>query len=117
MKIFEFDPETGMKGNVIHQVPIPVIRAHATKAQSPDHVEMAFPKDDAVWSTLKNASYHGLSYRRRTQWICFCTGKKEGKWFWYVLPSLKAYENHKGHTIPKCPPLFAKRVKPSNTIL
>ena len=119
MRLFSFDPITGARGEVIRTITLPnyvAVTKHHPPTLIPGVLGVGAPVDQD-WKVLRAAGRDGISYQSRTQWLCFCTGNKHGKWLWYILPPKNLFEgkNSTAHAIP-LPPLFATRVAPSNII-
>ena len=109
MKIFDFDPTTGKRGEQIDNVRIASWTAQSVKWQV-DHgtlcpIEFVQPADDAThkYTVHIDAGFtnkYGVheTYRKRDKWIMFClgewmTGEPHGIWEWIILPPSKLIEH------------------------
>ena len=109
MKVFEFDPKTGRRGEQIDIRPLAgwadcSLEFLASKGETvPACVVPNLPK--ANWCTHIDAGRETyskadgitfVSYKHDTKWLCFCIGQltcglDEGYWEWWIIPSKEAY--------------------------
>lgn len=100
MKIFEFNPTTGRRGDIIDQRRIPEWHDQSVRYQvgagliAP--IEFAEPVGfgrDAEVTVHVDAGRRETSYRMADQWICFCSGhRSDGLWIWAVIPPTSAIQ-------------------------
>lgn len=93
MKIFEFNPEVGIRGDMLRSVK----RATWVAGRMNDydgHAPFGFGPDAEV--TVHHDAGIGIgederSYRHPSEWICFCLGQWDAgdgdiRWEWIILP-------------------------------
>ena len=101
MKVFEFDPTTGKRGDCIDNVKVIEWTAEsvefAVNNDKIDPIECVMPVDNhRTEHTLHIDAGIGIgsthkSYRHATEWRTFCMGESmvghgKGVWCWIVLP-------------------------------
>lgn len=104
MKVFEFDPTTGRRGELLDQrkragwgdcsikfavdqgviEPIEFVEPTWNNCDITCHVDAGVE----IW---RGADCEFKSYRHPTKWLCFCTGQytsgyDKGMWVWWILP-------------------------------
>lgn len=106
MKVFEFDPTTGRRGELIEHRKragwgdysiefavekgiIEPIEGYATPTWN--NCDITSHIDGGIEVYRKGEPIEFVSYRHPTKWLCFCTGQYQsgldkGVWDWWILP-------------------------------